>query len=62
MAVAAWSLILLAVLALPAWGHGTDLRTVYNETINTDRYSHTPITPVSQGRALMVKYTHTLVW
>jgi hypothetical protein len=41
---------------------GTDLWIVYNEAINTDRYSRTPIPPVSQGRALMVKYTHTLVW
>jgi hypothetical protein len=41
---------------------GTDLWIVYNESINTDRYSHTPIPPVSQGRAVMVKYTHTLVW
>jgi len=41
---------------------GTDLWIVYNETINTDRYSYTPIPPVSQGRALMIKYTHTLAW
>jgi hypothetical protein len=41
---------------------GTDLWIVYNEAINTDRYSRSPIPPVSQGRALMVKYTHTLVW
>jgi hypothetical protein len=30
--------------------------------INTDRYARTPIPPLSQDRALMVKYTHTLVW
>lgn len=41
---------------------GTDLWIVYNEAVNTDRYSYTPIPPVSQGRAVMVKYTHTLVW
>jgi hypothetical protein len=27
-----------------------------------DRYARTPIPPLSQDRALMVKYTHTLVW
>jgi len=41
---------------------GTDLWIVYDEAVNTDRYSYTPMRPVSQGRALMVKYTHTLVW
>ena len=41
---------------------GTDLWIVYNETINTDRESYVPIPPVSRGRAVMVKYTHTLVW
>ncbi len=41
---------------------GTDLWIVYNETVNTDRYARTPALPVSQGRAVMVKYTHTLVW
>lgn len=41
---------------------GTDLWIVYNESVNTDRYSKTPLPPVSQGRAVMVKYTHTLVW
>jgi hypothetical protein len=41
---------------------GTDLWIVYNEGLNTGRYAYTPIPPVSQGRALIVKYTHTLVW
>ncbi|MDH3498428.1 MAG: hypothetical protein OER21_16865 [Gemmatimonadota bacterium] len=41
---------------------GIDLWVVYNETINTDRLSRTPVPPVSHGRAVMVKYTHTLVW
>ncbi len=41
---------------------GRDLWIVYNETLNTDRHSRTPIPPVSQGRAVMVKYTHTLIW
>ena len=38
---------------------GTDLWIVYNEALNTDRYSLTPVPPVSRGRAVMVKYTHT---
>lgn len=41
---------------------GTDLWIVYNEAVNTDRYSLTPVPPLSQGRALLVKYTHTLTW
>jgi len=41
---------------------GTDLWIVYNEGLNTDRLSRTPVPPVSQGRAVMVKYTHTPVW
>ncbi len=41
---------------------GNDLWIVYNEAVNTDRYSRIPIPPTSQGRAVMVKYTHTLVF
>jgi len=41
---------------------GTDLWIVYNESVNTERYSKMPLPPVSRGRAVMVKYTHTLVW
>lgn len=41
---------------------GNDLWVVYNEAVNTDRLTRTPLPPVSQGRAVMVKYTHTLVW
>jgi hypothetical protein len=41
---------------------GNDLWIVYNEAVNTDRFSRSPIPPASQGRAVMVKYTHTLVW
>jgi hypothetical protein len=41
---------------------GNDLWIVYNEAVNTDRRSRSPVPPVSQGRAVMVKYTHTLVW
>ena len=41
---------------------GTDLWVVYNETLNTDRHSRMPVPPRSQGRAIMVKYTHALIW
>jgi hypothetical protein len=41
---------------------GTDLWIVYNEAVNTDRYSLMPVPPLSRGRALLVKYTHTLAW
>jgi hypothetical protein len=41
---------------------GTDLWVVYNETLNTDRNSRMPVPPRSQGRAIMVKYTHALIW
>jgi hypothetical protein len=43
---------------------GNDLWLVYNETLNTDR-SHILgelQQPLTQGRALAIKYTHTLVW
>jgi hypothetical protein len=40
---------------------GNDLWVVYNETANTDRDSLRPEPPFSQNRALVVKYTHTLV-
>ncbi|OGU07473.1 MAG: hypothetical protein A2W29_08950 [Gemmatimonadetes bacterium RBG_16_66_8] len=41
---------------------GNDLWVVYNEAVNTDRLARSPIPPVSQGRAVMAKYTHTMVW
>ncbi|HEX9580247.1 MAG TPA: DUF5916 domain-containing protein [Gemmatimonadales bacterium] len=41
---------------------GNDLWIVYNEEVNTDRFTRSPVPPASQGRAVMVKYTHTLVW
>ena len=42
---------------------GTDLWVVYNEGLNTERdVIDGPRLPASSGRALMVKYTHTLVW
>jgi hypothetical protein len=34
-------------------------RIVHNEALNTDRYSLTPVPPVSRGRAVMVKYTQS---
>ena len=41
---------------------GSDLWVVYNEAMNTHRYAQVPIPPTSRGRAVMVKYTHTLAW
>jgi hypothetical protein len=42
---------------------GTDLWIVYNEGINTDRdVGAQPRPPVSAGRTVMLKYTHTLIW
>jgi hypothetical protein len=40
---------------------GNDLWLVYDETANTDREGLIPQPPFSQSRALMVKYTHTLL-
>lgn len=42
---------------------GTDLWIVYNEGVNTERdVAAQPRLPVSAGRTLMVKYSHTLIW
>ena len=42
---------------------GTDLWVVYNEGVNTERdVAAQPRLPVSAGRTLMIKYTHTLIW
>lgn len=41
---------------------GNDLWLVYNETANTERGGLVPQPPFSQSRALMVKYTHALIW
>jgi hypothetical protein len=40
---------------------GNDLWVVYNEAVNTDRSGLVPEPPFSQSRALMVKYTYTLI-
>jgi hypothetical protein len=40
---------------------GNDLWVVYDERANTDREGLVPEPPFSQCRALLVKYTHTLV-
>ena len=39
---------------------GTDLYIVWNESINSDRYSLDPVPPLTQERALLLKYSHTL--
>jgi hypothetical protein len=42
---------------------GTDLWVVYNEGLNTERNNGLdPRLPLSAGRSLMVKYTHSLIW
>ncbi|NTU50988.1 MAG: carbohydrate binding family 9 domain-containing protein, partial [Candidatus Aminicenantes bacterium] len=38
---------------------GTDLYLVYNEGLNTDRLSRTPVPPLSSGRALYAKFSYT---
>ncbi len=42
----------------PREGH--DLYVVWNETFNSNRFSLDPVSPFSQERALLVKYSHTL--
>ncbi len=39
---------------------GNDLYVVWNETFNSDRFSLDPVAPLSQERALLIKYSHTL--
>jgi hypothetical protein len=42
---------------------GTDLWIVYNQGVNTQRDAlDPPRLPLSAGRSLMVKYSHTLIW
>ncbi len=38
---------------------GNDLYIVYNHGFNTDRYREIPSLPYTDGRAIMIKYTHT---
>jgi hypothetical protein len=38
---------------------GTDLYLVWNETLNSDRFSLDPVPPLSQERTLLVKYSRT---
>lgn len=38
---------------------GNDLYIVYNEGMNTDRYSYTPVRPLSATRTILAKYTYT---
>ncbi len=39
---------------------GTDLYIVWNESLNSDRFSLDPVPPLTQERALLIKYSHTL--
>jgi hypothetical protein len=38
---------------------GNDLYIVYNEGLNTDRHSYTPVRPLSATRTILAKYTYT---
>ncbi len=38
---------------------GTDVYLVYNEGLNTDRFSRTPIPPLSGGRTIALKFNYT---
>lgn len=38
---------------------GNDLYIVYNEGLNTDRHSYTPVRPLSNSRTVLIKYTYT---
>jgi hypothetical protein len=38
---------------------GNDLYIVYNETLNSDPTSVVPNLPISDNRAIMIKYIHT---
>ncbi len=40
---------------------GNDLYIVYNEGLNTDRLTQSPIPPRSESRTFLVKYAHTFV-
>jgi hypothetical protein len=42
-----------------AFREGNDLFLVFNEGINTDRLASDPTLPLSDSRALLLKYTHT---
>jgi hypothetical protein len=39
---------------------GTDLYVVWNESLNSDRFSLDPVPPLTQERAILVKYSHSL--
>lgn len=39
---------------------GNDLYIVWNESLNSDRYTLDPVPPLTQGRTILVKYSHTL--
>lgn len=38
---------------------GNDLYIVYNEGLNTNRFSHNPVMPLSDQRTILVKYNYT---
>ncbi|MXZ04954.1 MAG: hypothetical protein F4Y90_05545 [Rhodothermaceae bacterium] len=45
------------------FGEGNDLWLVFNEGFNTERHqSFGPMLPVTDSRAILLKYTHTFIW
>ena len=45
------------------FGEGNDLWLVYNEGINSERYrSGGPMLPITESRAILLKYTYTFIW
>ena len=53
---------LVAVNARFRWNprEGTDLYIVWNESLNSHRFSLSPVPPLTQERAVLVKYSHSL--
>ncbi|MXW82462.1 MAG: hypothetical protein F4246_09735 [Rhodothermaceae bacterium] len=45
------------------FGEGNDLWLVFNEGFNTERHQSFGLTlPVTNSRAILLKYTHTFIW
>lgn len=40
---------------------GNDFYVLLNENINSNRFAYTPVQPLSQSRALLIKYTYTFL-
>ena len=45
------------------FGEGNDLWLVFNEGFNTERHQpFGPMLPVTDSRAILLKYTYTFIW